>query len=522
MTSTTTKLNLSQLALERAPKTDATTRPRPKRWLTRYVVPGGILLGFIGLLVAAAGTRLLPHQSVTVLPVIVSRAEVQQAGTTLFQAAGWIEPRPTAVSVAALAPGVIEELLVVEGQGVEKGEPIARLVVADAQLAIRQAQATLAIREGELGRSEAELKAARIRVEQPVHLQIVLADANSTLAKEKTELSKLPYLIEATEAELEYAVSNMQGKREAKEGIAGRLLQQAESEHARIDATLRELRNRKPNLQREVDALQSKVESLETQLRLLVEETRQLEEASAKEQSAKAVRDEARLQVEHSELMLQRMVIRAPISGRILRLVVAPGARVMGLETTAGQSSSTVVQMYDPKRLQVRADVRLEDVPHVQPGQPVDIQTASSADTIRGRVLQASSSANIQKNTLDVKVELLDPPANVSPEMLVTATFLAPESFVKSTDEFIQPERILIPRKLVQSADSGATVWIVDASGRAELRAISLGKVTLGELIEVIGGLNPTDKLIASAIEGLRQGAWVEVSGEDRTIGMEK
>ena len=32
---------------------------------------------------------------VKVVPVHVSRAEVQQAGTPLFKAAGWVEPRPT-------------------------------------------------------------------------------------------------------------------------------------------------------------------------------------------------------------------------------------------------------------------------------------------------------------------------------------------------------------------------------------------------------------------------------------------
>ncbi len=40
----------------------------------------------------------------------------------------------------------------------------------------------------------------------------------------------------------------------------------------------------------------------------------------------------------------------------------------MGLESTAGQSSSTVVVMYDPQKLQLRTDVRLEDVPMVTPG----------------------------------------------------------------------------------------------------------------------------------------------------------
>ena len=167
---------------------------------------------------------------------------------------------------------------------------------------------------------------------------------------------------------------------------------------------------------------------MQQQLELLVEETRQLQEAKAKVASSAAIRDEAKLHLRQAELTLERTTVRAPMNGRILRLVASPGQRVMGLDANAGQSSSTVVEMYDPTRLQVRADVRLEDVPMVMPGAPVEIETASSGSVIQGRVLQTTSSANIQKNTLEVKVELIDPPPTVSPEMLVTATFLAPKT----------------------------------------------------------------------------------------------
>ena len=184
------QLDISSLALDRTPTISATKAPslqHKKRWLSRYALPVGVLLGFAMLLFAAAGSRFMPARSVTVVPVIVKRAELQQAGTTLFQAPGWIEPRPTAISVAAMTHGVIEELMVVGGQTVQKGEPIARLVSIDAELVLEQAKNALAIREGELNRAKAELSAARIRFDNPVHLRIQLADAMSNLTKSKTE-----------------------------------------------------------------------------------------------------------------------------------------------------------------------------------------------------------------------------------------------------------------------------------------------------------------------------------------------
>ena len=191
----------------------------------------------------------------------------------------------------------------------------------------------------------------------------------------------------------------------------------------------------------------------------------------------------------------------------------------MGLETVAGQNSSSVVEMYDPNRLQVRADVRLEDVPLVQPGQAVEIETASSEQTIQGRVLQSNSSANIQKNTLEVKVELLNPPRTVSPEMLVTATFLAPKTLGEANSEKQESELLFAPKQLVDLQESGGYLWLVDADGKARHVSVRLGRETADGLVEITSGLQVTDKIISSPTSRLTDGMHVEVAGEDRSIG---
>ncbi|TWU34316.1 HlyD family efflux transporter periplasmic adaptor subunit [Novipirellula artificiosorum] len=514
------KIDLSQLALERSGSAESSARTlRPRRWFSRYVLPVAILLGFVALLAAAGGRQWLPAPSVTVTPVIVKRTSLQRAGTALFQAPGWIEPRPTAIAIASLAPGVIEDLLVVEGQYVEAQEPIAQLIAIDAELELEQAQNLLAIREGELNRAKAEYDAARVRLDNPVHLQVQLADAQSSLAKALTELAKLPFLIEAAKAKDKFAADNVERLRAAGDAVAGRMLLESESEYAAAHAEVQELQQRGPNLNRETEALQDKVDAIEKQLRLLIEETRQLNEAEAKVQSTTALRDEAKLNVRKAKLTLDRNTIRAPVAGRILRLVAAPGMRVMGLDTTAGQSSSTVVEMYDPARLQVRADVRLEDVPMVTRGQPVKIETASSNGVIQGRVLQATSSANIQKNTLEVKVELIDPPTTVSPEMLVSATFLALR-IEHASNEATETERIFVPQQLIQSTSSGAFVWIVDGDHIGWQRSVERGPSSGDGLVEIQSGLKVTDKLIASGIDQLTSGRPVVVVGDDQVLGM--
>src|SRR5882724_5018944 len=105
-------VDLRQLAVRRdGPAIPAPPR-RPRHLLSRYLLPGAVLVGFLAVAGWAARDSLLPSRPVTVVPVLTTRAEIRQGGTPLFQAAGWVEPRPTPVLVTALAEGVIDKLLV--------------------------------------------------------------------------------------------------------------------------------------------------------------------------------------------------------------------------------------------------------------------------------------------------------------------------------------------------------------------------------------------------------------------------
>lgn len=515
------QLDLSRLSLDRSASNGSATvvRSRKRKWLVRYVIPSAILIGFAVLMLAAAGNSIWPQPWVEVVPVIAKQTAIKPSGAPLFQAAGWIEPRPTPINVPALTQGVIEELLVVEGQAVKRGDSIAKLISIDAEIAVKQAQVALATSAGELQRAQAEERAAKIRLAKPVHLEVELAAARSVRAKVETELASLPFLIETAKANLKYAQQSVAGKEAAGNAVASVVLQKAQSELAVADSKLRELQKREPRLRSEISAIDAQVNALVTKMELLIEENRQLDEARARVQSATASRDAAKLDLEKAELDLERCVIRAPISGRILRLINGPGMRVMGMDRSAGHNSSSVVEMYDPNFLQVRADVRLENVPDVQSGQLVTIETASSNTPLQGRVLQTNSSANVQKNTLEVKVEIINPPQTIRPEMLVTATFLSPEKLGQNVSEMEERECLFVPKQLVQANEEGDFIWLVDGNGRATQASIQRGESYSEALVEITSGLKVTDKLIASDTRQLREGQGVRIKGEDQNLG---
>jgi HlyD family secretion protein len=176
--------------------------------------------------------------------------------------------------------------------------------------------------------------------------------------------------------------------------------------------------------------------------------------------------------------------------------------------------------MYDPQMLQIRVDVRLEDVPQVQLGQKARIETASAPDGLDGEVISVTSVADIQKNTLQVKVAILNPPDVIRPEMLGQVMFLAPELKGKQ-EESEDRLRLLVPRQLVSGGEGASKVWVADQRARlAKHRTITLGRAGTEDLVEVTDGLTPTDKLISGGREGLRENERIRIASEDSTLGL--
>src|SRR4051812_41302189 len=136
-------------ATEDSPAAPARSVPTPKfPWITRVVVPGLILLTLLALLGYAAQDALWPARAVKVVPVVVktgvtssSNSEHSTAPGATVQAPGWVEADPYAVSVSALADGIVKEVLALEGQPVKAGDVVARLVDDDAKLALARAEA---------------------------------------------------------------------------------------------------------------------------------------------------------------------------------------------------------------------------------------------------------------------------------------------------------------------------------------------------------------------------------------------
>jgi RND family efflux transporter MFP subunit len=479
------------------------------------VLPSVVILGALGLTAWATRDLLFPPRAVSVVPVFATQAEITKEGSPLFKAAGWIEPRPTPVRIAALAPGVVEELLVVEDQLVQVGEPIAELVKDDAQLAWERAQADLKLREAERQAAQAALAAAVTRFKQPAHLEAILAEAEAEMAAVETQLASLPYETRRAEAELAYAKSNHEAKSSASDAVTGRAIAEARSQHESAQALVEELRGRVASLRKQRDALARRRDAVEKQLQLRADERRDKEEAEANLQAAAARVQLAQVALVEAKLQLDRMTIRSTVDGRVLHLVARPGSRlIIGRGHEGPHDGSTVVTLYRPGMLQTRVDVRFEDLPRVRLGQAVSIECPAVPSPLSGEVLFLSSEADIQKNTLEVKVAIHAPPLVLKPEMLVDVTFLAsqPQQGGASASKRL---RLFVPEQVVLQDERGTFAWVADqSSGVARRTPVAVGSAGPDGLVEITRGLNAASRIIVSGHEGLRDGGRIRVVGE--------
>jgi RND family efflux transporter MFP subunit len=253
---------------------------------------------------------------------------------------------------------------------------------------------------------------------------------------------------------------------------------------------------------------------LATQRELRTDEIQARDEAAAQVQAAAARVLQAQVTLAEAQLRLERMTVRAPVDGRVYRVIGHPGSRVGGSAPSPAGDTSTVVTLYRPESLQVRVDVRFEDLPQVSADQPVRIENPALSAPLIGRVLFVGSEADIQKNTLQVKLAFDTPPAVLKPEMLVDITFLAPRSS-QPADPPSAHLRLYVPRRLVQQDEDGSFVWLADQSaGVARKVRVQTGAAGDGDMIEVLDGLTAASRLIAGGTEQLRPGERIRVMGE--------
>ncbi|MGB0743268.1 MAG: efflux RND transporter periplasmic adaptor subunit [Opitutales bacterium] len=384
-------------------------------------------------------------------------------GPTLFQASGWVEPDPLMLRATALYSGVVDVVHVLEGERVEKGQLLATMVDDDAKLDLQTAQAALG-----------EAKAAYLSHEAQCQA------AEAFLVSKKREVS-------AAHARLEELVDESNrlsdiGPTGVSEGSIKQAALRVKSQKAVVESA-----------EAKEDEAEAALRSSRSSLKL-----------------AEAVVQRADAELGRRQLALERTRILSPVDGRIQRLFAAPGKkRILAMDDP---ESATIATLYQPDKLQARIDVPLEEAAQLVIGQPVRLRSTLLSDRIfKGRVTRIDGQADLQRNTLQAKVQILDPADQLRPEMLCRAEFLSSGqgSGMGSGGSSASSGRVAlyVPESAIILERDQSIVWALDASGeRIEQREMRLSQERREEHVRVLEGLRPGDVVVNNPSADLEAG----------------
>ena len=411
-----------------------------------------IVIALVGVIAVVGWQRFRPALKVTVVSAATITSSLvgdsARAGESavVAQAAGWIEPDPRPVDVASVIDGVVNEILVREGDVVEAGAVILRLDPRDAELDARVAESALVEAGARRRQAEATLAAHQARVE--------------------VERARL--------AELEEAARRL--------ADAGPAIASGDVRQAGLRVV--------------------------TQRATIAAQVADREVLAAVLTVAEADLAAARIAVERVGLILERTIVRAPVAGIVMRMLVQRGSRVL-----AGDGDRALLaELFEPERLQVRVDVPLADAAKLVVGQRVQVVVEPWPDRLfEGVVSRLAGTADVSRNTLQAKVRLLQPIPAMRPEMLARARFLVVESGLGGKEASSGGVAVYAPEKTLRSVSGDrAVAWIVDLDERLRRRDVRLGAGRRDGWVEVRDGLFPGDLIAIGDDTGWRDGRRVE------------
>lgn len=221
------------------------------------------------------------------------------------------------------------------------------------------------------------------------------------------------------------------------------------------------------------------------------------EQAKAEVEAAQAALDSARINLEYTK-------VAAPISGRISRSNVTPGALV-----TAGQATAlTTVQQLDP----IYVDVTQSSEELLRLKRDMDSGSIRKSD---GQAKVTLLLADGSKYALPGKLQFSD--ASVDPgtgNVTLRALFpnpkhdLLPGMFVRALLETgVSEQAIAVPQMGVTRNPKGeATALVLNKDGKVEQRVLQTGG-TIGDKWLVKSGLEAGDRVIVEGLQKVKPGA---------------
>jgi len=209
--------------------------------------------------------------------------------------------------------------------------------------------------------------------------------------------------------------------------------------------------------------------------------------AKARLEGAKQMRNEVNAQFSYAN-------IRAPFSGTVTNKFIKVG--------DMANPGMPLIEVESPGKFQVLAMVPESEILRIKADTEVFVVLKSLGETVKGKVVEVSTSAKNTGGQYMVKVVLDQSDAKVMSGMYATVRF--PVETKEGT------QAVMLPKEAIVTKGQLTGVYTVSQTNTALLRWLRLGR-TIGDKVEVLSGMSSDEQYIVSAEGKLYNGAKINI-----------
>jgi len=420
--------------------------------------PKLLLLGVAVVLALAALGYVFLFSSAKTISAAPVRVETgaASAGESVLSASGYVVAHHK-IAVGAKVMGRVAWIGVEKGDTVQSGQVLVRLEASEFVAQVNQAKANLAAAQAQLDRLR-----TGSRPEEKLKDKAAVMQAEANLKNAEAEYQRTESLFR----------SGVASKAEYDRALAQRDSAMATVQAARQSSTMTDIGPRKE----EITA------------------------AAATVNQMKAALDYANTQLAATE-------IKAPVTGTVLARSVEPGEMVSPSAFGGSGARTSVVDLADLTDLQVELDISQTEFARLKPSQRAEIIPEAYPNlSFTGFIEEIAPEANRAKSTVQIKVKVENPNAQLRPEMNARVNFLSDKP-AATGDKPVA--RVLVPKTAVVKADNSSHVFVVKGN-RVEQRTIRTGDEQ-GDAYIVLDGLSGNETVAIAGVDKLRDGDRVKV-----------
>src|ERR1051325_5663037 len=399
----------------RSLKIDRGTAPAP---VSGNRTPKLLFLGIAVVLALVALGYVFLFSSATTISVAPVRVDSGGAssGESVLSASGYVVAHHK-IAVGAKVMGRVAWIGVEKGDRVQEGQVLVRLEDRGFRAQVEQAEANLAASDARLDR----LKTGS-RPEEKLKDKAAVLQAEANLKNAEAEYERAESLYK----------SGVASKSEYDRALAARDTAAALVQSARQSSAMTDIGPRKEDISA----------------------------AEAEVRQMKAALDYANTQLAATE-------IKAPVTGTVLERIVERGEMVSPSAFGGSGARTSVVDLADLTDLQVELDISQTDFARLKPQQRAEIVPEAYPNLrFTGFIEEIAPEANRAKSTVQVKVKVENPNAQLRPEMNARVNFLSDKA---PTTENKSIARVLVPKVAVVKNDNSSFVFVVKGN-RVEQR----------------------------------------------------